>query len=142
MSKPLIVFDVDNVLANITHRLHLIECDDPDWNLFNSPKSIMADAPNRAFIYVYRQLWETSRIEIWTGRQHSTYLATRKWMERDVGKDYIPQIRMRKEGDRRSNAELKRSFIAEHGRPRLVFDGMPETIKMWEDRGIPLLYSV
>lgn len=142
MSKPFVVFDIDNVLADLSHRLPLIGGDSPDWKKFNDPKTVMADAPIHAFIFLYRSLWPNSRIEIWTGRQHSTYLATRRWLEQHLGKDFIPPIRMRKEGDRQSNADLKRSFINEYGRPRLVVEGMVETIQMWEDRNIRLLYAV
>lgn len=139
--KPLIVFDIDGVLANIEHRAVYLEGDKPDWVKFYSSAEIAKDVPVPSIISVYKHFLVSARVEVWTGRCISTALITRKWLQKHAG---LPaDTKFRPKDSRLSNLDLKRSFLtASKQKPSLVFDAQPRTSEFWHKRGIQVCYTV
>lgn len=137
---PLIVFDIDGVLANIDARAAHIECDKPNWEKFYSPREIIKDLPVKPIIAIYKHLCSVARVEIWTGRQQSSQLITQTWLMKHAG--VLPRaFRMRPDGDRRTNLDLKRDFLTHSPqKPAMAFDAQPGTAELWHRRGIQVCY--
>lgn len=140
--KPLIVFDLDEVLANNDHRVHWINDSPSNWDKFYSNSEVAKDKPIKPIIAIYRHFCNTARVEIWTGRDIKTQLVSRKWLQKHGG--VLPAaFRFRPSDSRYSNLDLKRSFLKESKiKPSMVFDGQPGTSEFWHRRGIQVCYCV
>jgi len=77
------VFDIDGSLANIEHRRHLVQCDNPDWPSFNY--SMFLDTPNDAVIDLYKAIQATKKYDmaIFTGRSSEFRDVTIEWLDRN-----------------------------------------------------------
>lgn len=140
--KPLIIFDIDGVLANIDRRAAYIECDKPDWEKFYNKHEIAKDLPVKPMIAIYNHFLQTAEVEIWTGRQKSTELITRQWLQKHTAG--LPSaLRMRPNDNRMTNLDLKREFMAHSKRkPAMAFDAQPKTAELWHARGVQVCYCV
>lgn len=137
-----IVFDLDDTLSDTSHRQHILNqegfaSESEKWNAFFD--ACDKDAPNKALIDLMQTLAISHhRIEIWTGRSDRVRTKTEAWLAKHVRTNirYRPIIRMRKEGDYRHDTEVKADWIAEHGKPDLVFDDRNTVVKWWREQGV------
>ena len=142
MSKPLIVFDIDSVLANNDERACYLDADRPDWKAFTDPKNIAKDLPIKPMIAIYRNFCKTARVEIWTGRSETARLITHQWLQKHTG--MLPhKLLMRPNDSRLSNLDLKHQYLTNSDRrPALVFDAQPDTSSFWHKRKILVCYTI
>lgn len=95
--RPVAVFDIDGVLADVTHRLHHLQSRPKDWDAFFS--AACADPPLPEGISRCRELALTCEVVYLTGRPERCRRDTRHWLTRQG----LPEGRlgMRADGDRR-----------------------------------------
>ena len=114
-----IVFDIDGVLADCSHRLHYIQGEDKDYDKFYSYDEILKDKPilNLDKILLNIQCAESSGIDIRfiTARNIKSITATAEWLEKyfsimvEEG-----DILMRPEKDWRPAYQVKEDLIKKH----------------------------
>lgn len=136
------VFDLDDTLADTTHREHILEADHPDEN--TKWKTFFEACPGDTLITEVADVFNAlafppfkNRVEIWTARSASVYLQTRLWLQRNLQSySALSALRMRPEGDYRPDTEIKADWIREHGKPHLAFDDRDKVVKWWRAQGV------
>ena len=162
-----IVWDLDGTLADATHREHLLEGDNPDWDAFFAASD--GDEPIPHAIEVFQALRGAGhKMEIWTGRDRgeddAVLKTTLDWLREYVGlgfedasryfaDKYFPYdgthqipvpVRMRphaRHGEHIADTDLKEGWlkgaVAMGKPPQLAFDDRDRVVKMWRDLGVP-----
>lgn len=139
-----VIFDIDGTLANIDHRLKYVENGQSNWKEFFA--TISQDKPNEDICFLFRMLRSirpSLSLIIVTGRPHSTYLDTTKWLSaRNIVYD---KIFMRKDNDFRRDHIVKKEILDEIRSAghviRLVIDDCPEVVQMWRNEGLTCLQT-
>jgi FMN phosphatase YigB (HAD superfamily) len=141
---PLVVFDLDGTLADITHRLHFIENEgQEDYASFY--KACVDDKPVDAVIQILVHMQAAGfKILIATCRSDEVEDETREWIEKHIGKgnDLTYQLLMRpKEDDTTPDDVMKRQWVFDgkinHDTVLCVFEDRDKVVKMWRELGIP-----
>ena len=128
-----IVFDLDGTLALDKQREHHLLKTPKDWDAWHNECHL--DEPHHPIVRLAKDLDVTGhRIEIWSGRSDQVIGLTYLWLA-DHGLSNFP-LRMRKQGDHREDTIIKQEFLAEFGRPDLVFDDRQRVVNMWRSLGI------
>jgi hypothetical protein len=135
---PLYIFDLDGTLALIDHRKHFITGDVKDWDAFFA--ACVYDKPNHAVIDILHAVDEGANLDvwIWTGRSDSVRVETDAWLRSNS--IFVP-IKMRKEGDRRDDIELKAAWLddlapSDRRRIAATFEDRDRVVAMWRSKGI------
>ena len=150
------IFDLDGTLADITHRLHYISGGDrKDWDGFFD--ACDDDKPILPIIRLLKVLSSTGHhVHIWSGRSEKVRHKTIAWLRgqgiflNSPGKVWtgtsldmtgtVEELRLRPEGDYRSDDILKREWLdeaKEQGKgPVLVFEDRGRVVDMWREQGI------
>ena len=152
-SAPLlVVFDLDDTLADTSHRRHILDADHPSesakWDAFFD--ACDGDVPKFEILSIYNALWLSGhyRLEIWTGRSEKVRAKTEAWLSMFVvgNADTVseelqpPIVRMRAADDIRHDTEVKADFLKEAGQhPFFVFDDRNSVVKWWRDQGVTCL---
>lgn len=134
----LVVFDLDGVLADCTHRLPHIQKQPKDWDAFFA--ACKDDEVIEAGQMILYALGENAgcEIEIWTGRPMTTFEATRNWLHKHLLAGHL-LTRMRDPNDRRPDHILKEEWLHECRRyPDLVFEDRQRVVDMWRRNGVPV----
>lgn len=133
----IILFDLDNTLSNMDHRLPLIDRDDPDWDAFEADCDqdalIVPTAEVLiAFHNIGHQIW------LWTGRSDNVKDKTIAWLTKHA----LPyrQLIMRPYGDDTPTELLKKRWLNDRPVPRsqvlCAFDDDPRIVKMLKAEGL------
>ena len=136
-----IVFDLDGTLSDSTHRNHFILDHTPKkWREFYL--ACGEDTPILPTIHLLKLLYNAGdSIEIWTGRSDIVFEQTIDWLSRyDILSWHARDMKMREEGDRREDVELKKAWLDEcspQNRPDLAFDDRSRVVEMYRENGIP-----
>lgn len=116
-----IVFDIDGVLSDCSHRLHYIQGDTKDYEKFYSDEEVLKDTPipnlrNILFeIQEARDMGSDTDIKFITARNIKCITATTKWLERNFGIEVLKEdILMRPANDYRPANEVKEDLIKKH----------------------------
>ena len=136
------VFDLDGTLADIAHRMHLI---DPsrgrrkEWRAFFA--ACVDDAPVAPIVTIARRLHGAHEIWIATGRSDEVRAQTVDWLARhDVPCD---RLLMRQAGDYTADHELKERWLLQDTLPRervsMVFEDRARVVRMWRRHGLTCL---
>jgi hypothetical protein len=128
-----VVFDLDGTLALTEHREHFLKSDPKDWRGFYA--ACMHDEPCRPIVDTMHALIVAGdTVEIWSGRSAEVEPQTRDWLHKH-GLTGTP-LRMRAEGDHQPDTKLKAAWMAERGKPDLVFEDRASMVEMWRSHGI------
>ena len=135
---PLYIFDLDGTLADIEHRLYLIEQDKQEWELFFW--ACIDDKPIEHVIRILELLAPRADIWIWTGRDEICRQMTVEWIEKFVGISAY-QLWMRMHGDHQQDSALKQLWLEsmhEDDRSRLVavFEDRNQVVQMFRQNGV------
>jgi hypothetical protein len=152
----MILFDLDDTLANTQHRTHLIheakrgtKKDAPRWEKYNSLAHL--DTPIKSIAQILNVMRWHTKCEIWSARCESTRAVTEKWLAGNVFINGLGSarwndpksiasvpLRLRPVDEHRSSLELKSEWAARHaGDPiELVFEDHIDVAKMWRERGV------
>jgi hypothetical protein len=143
----MVVFDLDGTLRNCDARVNEYLLDHElgyphkrsgiDWDAFFL--ACADDLPIHHTLNVLRALHDAgATCWIWTGCSDVALAMTQEWcVLNGVPPEVISRLVMRKAGDRSDDATLKPSWIAEHGRPDLVFEDRNRVVAEWRGLGIP-----
>lgn len=157
----MIVFDLDNTLADTAHRQHFVtpfgyscdgsnrpvDCDGqpfkPDWKSFF--EACGEDAPIKTVINLFRLISvQYDTVEIWSGRCESVRGKTLNWLVEHIQpseKEYFDSIlKMRPIGDYSPDDQLKEYWLdlaLKNDREiEFVVDDRKKVIEMYRRRGI------
>ena len=137
--RPIAVFDIDGVLADVRHRLHFVESRPKRWHAFFAAAE--ADGLLAEGAALLRSLSATHEVRYLTGRPERLRAVTEAWL-RDYTLPSEP-LAMRPARDRRPSRVFKRdqltAWLAEDRRIELVVDDDPQVVAMVEDLGLPVL---
>jgi hypothetical protein len=146
------IFDIDGVLADVTHLLYLITGENKDFDAYYSRigealplwhgLSILYGL-NRQLYGLNRQAFLTQgAIYFVTGRSELSRNDTLEWLQRHGACGERPNLHMRSNTDRRPAHEVKHDIIQriskETGVPftdMVVFEDDPQCAKMYESLG-------
>lgn len=135
-----IVFDLDGTLADCQRRLHFIQGEEKDWNLFYA--ACGDDRPIWPLVYVLKAcLAAEHRVEIWSGRREDVRRTTYDWFKRHgISLAGVAALRMRPENDHSEDCDLKKSWLkaamAADQKPDLVFEDRQQVVDMFRSHGI------
>lgn len=137
---PWIISDLDGTLANIDHRLHHIQKENPDYEAFYN--EVYKDEPIQPLINLLQALNERYVIAIVTGRSEVCRSATALWLD----KHRVPyqNLIMRPKGNHAQDHILKKRMVCDHeGKllfpAQLVIEDRARVVEMWRDMGLTCL---
>lgn len=131
----IVIFDLDGTLANIEHRKHLIEREEPQWDDFY--KACVNDSPNETVIKMFNLLRDNGNVMvIFSGRGDVVRKETYQWLRKHGVQPDV--LLMRPEGDFTPDNELKRNWLKILNKKDVacVFDDRDKVVKMWRDEGL------
>lgn len=136
--KPLAVFDIDGVLADVRHRLHHVERRPKDWDAFFA--AAVDDPPLEQGVALARASAEDCEVVYVTGRPERCRRDTLAWF-RQHG---LPEgtLSMRRSGDRRPARQAKLQLLQRLARDRtvaVVVDDDLQVCRAYEDAGFRVL---
>lgn len=134
------VFDIDGVLADVSHRLHHLAKKPKDWNAFFS--AAPADPPLPQGIELARQLAQEHKLAYVTGRPERLRRPTIAWLERHD----LPRGRlfMRRSGDFRPARSAKVDVLRDLHRTspvHVVVDDDAAVVAAMKDAGFSALHA-
>ena len=138
------MFDLDGTLADAAERVktYLRDADGPkpgpvNWTAFHLASS--QDVPFPHALEVLHALYDAGHdVRIWTARSDEAHQETLDWLTlHGIPQEVVGTLVMREKGDHRDDDELKPLWIAEHGRPDLVFEDRTRVVNAWRALGIP-----
>ena len=114
--RPLAVFDVDGVLADVRHRLRHVERRRKDWDAFFG--AALDDPPLAEGVALARESARECEVVYVTGRPERCRADTLTWFARHG----LPagELRMRRDRDRRPARVAKPELLRELARGRVV----------------------
>ena len=132
-----VIFDIDGVLADCTHRLHhiLVPGRKQDWDAFDALTH--KDTPIPASVWLLNILRHRAKIVLLTGRSERVRKATEEWLH--VNGIKYDELLMRASGDRRKAAYVKTDIMNEHNltadNVMCIFEDEPATITILRAKG-------
>lgn len=131
----IILFDVDGVLADCSHRLHYLK--EKNYDKFYLADKILNDKPIRAGLDLLWEFFPHTKVIIITGRPYRTEDATRWWLKRVFRDDFEPEMIMRKNHDYRPSEIVKAEQIKKltegvEGETILFIDDDPKNVQAVE----------
>ncbi len=131
--KPIILVDIDGTIA--------LRGDRPP----HDHDSSMEDAVNWPIVRICDALYKSGQYDVMlmSGRQEKYRAVTEYWLFRQEILQYRLDLLMRKTGDERSDAEVKRELFERHPYLRrrvwAVFDDRNPVVSMWRSLGLTCL---
>lgn len=142
--KPIVIFDIDGTLADLTHRLPFIKNGNKDYDAFYSNRQVMADAPIRDVIDKANQEAEDKHVLLFSGRPDRTCFATQQWLRKQEVK--YSHLFMRFDRDRRpdymTKSDMLKELLAHVAKERILYvvdDRLQVIRNVWEHNGIPVI---
>jgi hypothetical protein len=138
MTRPLAVFDIDGVLADVRHRLHHVERRPKDWDAFFA--AAVDDPPLEQGVALARASAEDCEVVYVTGRPERCRADTLAWFARHG----LPagELSMRGSRDRRPARLAKPGLLRRlaAGRPvAVVVDDDLQVCQAYEAAGYPVM---
>lgn len=128
-----IVFDMDGTLSDPSARVHHLE--NNDWDSFYDECD--ADTPKEDVLLAFNAHIDAGHtIMIWTGRRESCRIKTIEWLQAQNIDMTDIHIAMRADKDHRHDTEVKGEWIAQYGRPDLVYEDRNSMVDFYRSQGI------
>lgn len=139
--RPLAVFDIDGVLADVTHRLHHLRSRPRDWRAFFAEAD--RDGPLQLGIELLHRYERDLEIRYLTGRPERLRAVTGAWLRRHGLPD--GPIAMRGNRDFRPSRLFKterlRRWMAEGSRIAVVVDDDPAVVDAIAELGLRVILA-
>lgn len=136
---PCVIVDIDGTLSNASHRQHLVQDGNKDWDRFYDLCEFDDFHPHIGVIV--NLLYDFYKIVLVSGRVERVRDKTVKWL--DQHKVSYDELFMRPDGDFRPDDVLKAEIlgrdIAPKWHPVMAFDDRDRVVAMWRKCGIPCL---
>lgn len=136
-SRPLAVIDIDGVVADVRHRLHLIQARTRQWDAFFAAAA--DDPPLADGVALVRELARDHDVVWLTGRPERNRPLTRRWLAAQ-GLPDAPLL-MRPDRDRRPAKVTKREELRWMRADRevaVVVDDDPDVVALLTADGFPV----
>lgn len=139
--KPLAVFDIDGVLADVAHRLHHVQDKPKNWRAFFAAAD--GDGLLAAGAQLLHEVAPTHEIRYLTGRPERLRRITRDWLSQHG----LPaaDLVMRPNRDFRPSRVFKRDhlqqWLAEGSQIAVVVDDDPQVAAMVRELGLPIVQA-
>lgn len=134
--EKIVIFDIDGTLADCRHRQVHVQGKNKNWKKFFGAAD--DDEPIEGIVYILRSLWKQRdcRIVLCTGRPESMRPRTLRWFEKH--EIFYDELLMRKEGDFRQDAIVKKEMLLVLGKENILFviDDRKQAVEMWREEGI------
>lgn len=131
------IFDIDGTLSDLSHRLHFIQGDKPDWRAFFA--NVGGDAVHKHIAELANFLSTSYPVVLVSGRSDECRDETVRWLNRNNIK--FSDLYMRRSGDHRPDFKVKDGLLgtlrADGYEPIMAFDDRDQVVKMWRDCGVP-----
>jgi predicted kinase len=128
--KNAIICDLDGTLAEISHR-----------SPYDASKA-ENDGVNTHVLETVRRFSKDHVVIFVSGRDDEFEPQTRKFLEREIAGEFQYLLYMRKTGDKRDDALVKRDIYDEHVgscfNVKLAIDDRPRVIRLWRSLGVPV----
>ena len=140
MARLLYIFDLDGTLADIEHRRPLISGERKNWGAFY--EACDEDEPLMPIVRLCNTVAANGAdVWIWTGRSNAVREKTELWLRTWVPLFKPHNLRMREDGDFRSDVSLKTEWwedtlIEDRKRVTCVFEDRTSVVKMWREFGL------
>jgi len=139
--RPLAVFDIDGVVADVRHRLKYVERRPKDWDAFFDAAG--SDPPHEEGIALVREHLEQGHDVVYlTGRPERCRRDTERWLE-EHGIGGFP-VHMRRSNDRRPAAKVKVQTLARLAEDRevvVVVDDDDLVVEALRRSGWPVVHA-
>lgn len=144
MTKPILICDIDGVIANLEHRLHWIETNPPNWDaFFDACDGDLPMAPVIRFLQSVESIFEIAYI---TGRPWRIRQKTVDWFAR-TGVPWAEgrMLAMRANGDFRPDHivkwELFMRWCPDPLRVYAILEDRDQVVGMWRNQGFLCLQN-
>lgn len=143
MEKTIVIFDLDNCVANDAHRIPLIDWKQQNPELRYSAYHAACEQDEPCNLALFRRVAEFNRICFFTARPVSVHEKTVRWIRERLGcKDFA--LHMRNNGDHRHSLALKTEMLGHllHDQATPVecivgaYDDRPDIVEMYRLTGI------
>lgn len=137
-----IIFDIDGVLADCSHRLHYIQQTPKNWDMLFNPAAVAADKPIMPAALIldgYCLTFGHRNVLFFTGRPERTRDVTTAWLEEHlVGRLNPETLYMRADNDRRNDDILKEEWLLKVGVENVIcaFEDRTRIVKMYRKHGV------
>jgi FMN phosphatase YigB (HAD superfamily) len=138
MSEEIVIFDIDGTLADISERVHHVRKTPKDWDAFFG--GMAQDRAVRSMVRLCNLLHAAGlKIILCSGRHEGHRAETAQWLARQ-GVNYH-ELRLRREGDFRSDVVVKRELLRgiDKGRVLFVVEDRSRVVEMWRAEGLVCL---
>ena len=138
MSDEVVVFDIDGTLADVSERLHHLRRKPKNWKAFFA--AMAQDKAIRSMVRLCNVLHAAGvQIMLCSGRPEQYRKETVTWLARE-GVRYH-ELRLRRDGDRRSDTLAKQEMLAGIDRASVLFivEDRRGVVEMWRAQGFVCL---
>lgn len=138
MLEEVVIFDIDGTLADVSERIHHVRRRPKNWDAFFA--GMAQDKAIRSMVRLCNLLYADGiRIILCSGRSEEHRETTVAWLARE-GVRYH-ELRLRKDGDRRSDVVAKREMLAGIDKPSILFvvEDRSRVVQMWRSEGLVCL---
>jgi FMN phosphatase YigB (HAD superfamily) len=139
--RPTVIFDLDGTLADLTHRLPLIQAKQHE----DSEKLVLNDKPIIPMFAVMTSMQRRGyNVHILTGRSERCKSDTLLWLQRNAGdlqSTWESRLTMRPAASRQKDTDFKRAWynaLSDNSRRNifLVFEDRARVVQMWRALGV------
>jgi hypothetical protein len=138
-----IIFDIDGVLADNSHRTHFIKGETKHWDMYYD--AMGADPVIQATADILADMTLTHHVVLCTGRPEKYRERTMQWLQGANLDELIDHMYMRPDGDFRPNPVIKewqaRCVMDRFGPIGMVFEDDERSVKEWL-RYSPVVFHV
>jgi len=138
MAEEIVIFDIDGTLADVSERIHHVRAKPKNWDAFF--EGMAQDRAIRSMVRLCNILHAAGvRIVLCSGRTEQYRQETVRWLERE-GVRYH-DLRLRRDGDRRSDAIAKKEMLRGLDRSEILFvvEDRSRVVEMWRAEGFVCL---
>lgn len=138
MNKEIVIFDIDGTLADVSERIRHLQKKPKNWKGFF--RGMAQDKAIKSMVRLCNILYSSGvRITLCSGRSEEHRSETVKWLARPGVKYH--ELRLRRDGDRRSDVTVKREMLAGIDKTKVLFvvEDRSRVVQMWRSEGAGLL---
>jgi hypothetical protein len=136
--EEIVIFDIDGTLADVSERIHHVRKKPKNWNAFF--QGMAQDKAIHSMVRLCNILYAAGiKIILCSGRSEEHRLETVQWLA-EKGVNYHELI-LRRDGDRRSDAIVKREMLVSLDRSKILFvvEDRSRVVQMWRSEGLVCL---
>jgi FMN phosphatase YigB (HAD superfamily) len=138
LKEEIVIFDIDGTLADVSERIHHLQKNPKNWKAFF--RGMAQDRAIRSMVRLCNILHQTDvRIVLCSGRSEEHRTETVQWLEKQNVKYH--ELRLRPDGDRRSDVMIKREMLSgiDKGKVLFVVEDRNRVVQMWREEGLVCL---